>query len=49
MFAPLPTPAEMSGWDRAAMELGLPGLLLMENASREAMHALEAETGPVRR
>ena len=48
MFAPLPTPAEMSGWDRAAVELGLPGLLLMENASREAMHALEAETGPVR-
>ena len=48
MFAPLPAPAEMSGWDRAAIDLGLPELLLMENASREAMHALAAETGPVR-
>lgn len=47
MFAPLPAPAEMSGWDRAAIELGLPEVLLMENASREALHALEAETGPV--
>ena len=45
MFAPLPSPAEMSGWDRAAIDLGLPELLLMENASREAMHVLSAETG----
>ena len=41
MFAPLPAPADMSGWDRAAVALGLPELLLMENASREALHALE--------
>lgn len=47
MFAPLPAPAEMSGWDRAAVALGLPELLLMENASREALHALTEET-PVR-
>ena len=45
MFAPLPSPAEMSGWDRAAIDLGLPELLLMENASREALHVLSAETG----
>ena len=35
----------MSGWDRAAIDLGLPELLLMENASREALHVLSAETG----
>ena len=45
MFAPLPSPVEMSGWDRAAIDLGLPELLLMENASREALHVLSAETG----
>ena len=48
MFAPLPSPAEMSGWDRAAIDLGLPELLLMENASREALHVLSAETGHMR-
>ncbi len=40
MLASLPTPAEMSCWDRAAAALGLPELLLMENASREALHVL---------
>ncbi len=40
MLASLPTPAEMSHWDRAAAALGLPELLLMENASREALHVL---------
>ena len=35
----------MSGWDRAAIDLGLPELLLMGNASREALHVLSAETG----
>ena len=35
----------MSGWDRAAIDLGLPELLLMENASREALHVFSAETG----
>lgn len=42
MFAPLPTPSEMSLWDQAAVALGLPELLLMENASREALHVLTA-------
>lgn len=46
MFAPLPSPAEMSGWDRAAIDLGLPELLLMENASREALHVLSARNRP---
>lgn len=48
MFAPLPAPAEMSGWDRAAIALGIPEPMLMENASREALHALIEETGDVR-
>lgn len=47
MFAPLPTPEEMTAWDRAAAEYGLPALLLMENASREALHVLVATCGPV--
>lgn len=48
MFAPLPTPVEMSGWDHAAIGLGLPASMLMENASREALHALLSEVGTVR-
>lgn len=40
MFAALPSPAEMSCWDRAAIEMGLPEPLLMENAAREALHVL---------
>ena len=40
-FPPLPTPAEIARWDEAAVELGLPEILLMENASREALHVLE--------
>ncbi|GAB7080683.1 NAD(P)H-hydrate dehydratase [Megalodesulfovibrio paquesii] len=39
------TPAEMARWDREAMAFGLPGELLMENASREALHVLLDETG----
>lgn len=35
----------MAAWDRAAAELGLPEALLMENAAREALHALRAEAG----
>lgn len=42
MFESLPTPAEMSLWDRRATALGLPEFLLMENASREAVHVLRA-------
>ena len=36
MFAPVPTPAEMADWDRAAAALGLPEEVLMENAARAA-------------
>ncbi len=48
MFAPLPAPWEMSGWDRSAIALGIPEPMLMENASREALHALLQETGDMR-
>lgn len=46
MFVPLPTPEEMGGWDRAAIsEWGIRGEILMENASREAVHVLEQVCG----
>lgn len=45
MYPSLPSPREMAAWDRAAAELGLPETLLMENAAREALHALRAEAG----
>ncbi len=45
MFSPLPTPAEMSAWDRAAVTLGVPECVLMENAAREALHVLVQEYG----
>jgi NAD(P)H-hydrate epimerase len=48
-FDSLPTPAEMAAWDAASVhECGLSFLALMENASREAMHALVGEVGDVR-
>ena len=48
-FDPLPTPAEIAAWDAASVaECGMSFLALMENASREAMHALVAEVGDVR-
>ena len=45
MFTPLPTPKEMHEWDQASIRLGLPEALLMENASREALHVLHGEAG----
>lgn len=45
MFSPLPTPAEMSAWDRAAVAFGVPECVLMENAAREALHVLVQECG----
>ena len=36
---------EMARWDQAAVGFGLPEMLLMENASREALHVLEAHVG----
>ncbi len=47
LCSPLPAPAEMAAWDRAAMDLGLAETVLMENAGREAMAALVAAFGPV--
>lgn len=47
MYTPLPTPAEMAQWDRMAIAHGVPEMLLMENASREALHVLTAEVGPL--
>ncbi len=44
---PLPTPEEMSRWDRAAIERGIPEFTLMENASREALHTLLQLVGTV--
>ena len=47
-FDPLPTPIEIAGWDAACVaECGMSFLALMENASREAMHALLGEVGEV--
>lgn len=41
MFAPLPTPHEMAGWDRlSASDFGILPEMLMENASRAALQAL---------
>lgn len=45
--APLPTPAEMAAWDKAAMALGMDGFVLMENAARAAMDSLLDACGPV--
>jgi NAD(P)H-hydrate epimerase len=41
MFTPLPTPEEISNWDRVSIqEYKIPGRVLMENASREAFRVL---------
>ena len=42
MFVPVPAPAEMALWDALALERGLPGDVLMENAAREALSALRS-------
>lgn len=48
MLIPLPTPAEMSIWDRKTITtIGIPGVTLMESASREAVNVLLEEYGPV--
>jgi len=42
MNIPLPTPKEMGHWDRLSIDsYGIPGEMLMENASREAFHVLK--------
>ncbi|MFO7595522.1 MAG: NAD(P)H-hydrate dehydratase [Desulfocurvibacter africanus] len=41
MFAPLPTPHEMAGWDRLCVDdFGILPIILMENASRAALQSL---------
>ncbi|MCC8194553.1 MAG: NAD(P)H-hydrate dehydratase [Deltaproteobacteria bacterium] len=48
--APLPTPEEMASWDDASIkEFNIPASLLMENASREAFHVINAMLEPERR
>lgn len=47
MFSPLPTPREMSVWDQSTISLGIPEIMLMENAAREALHVLHAEADPL--
>ncbi len=45
-LAPLPLPSEMGLWDRCAIhEFGIREEILMENASREALHALRHAFG----
>ena len=39
-FPPLPLPEEMRAWDKGAADMGLPEMLLMENAARAALHVL---------
>ncbi len=48
MPTPLPTPAEMAAWDRAAIQdFGLPAELLMENAGGAALDVLRKAYGPL--
>ena len=48
MYTPLPTPQEIGRWDRISIdEFGIPGSMLMENASRELLRLLQAEKGPL--
>ena len=47
MLQPLPTPFEMAGWDRETINSGIPGMVLMEAASREALDVLTGEFGPI--
>ena len=48
MLLPLPTPPEMALWDRETIKtIGIPGITLMESASREAVNVLLEEYGSV--
>ena len=40
LLPPLPFPQEIRAWDAGAEALGLPEMLLMENAAREAFVVL---------
>lgn len=48
MLLPLPTPQEMAVWDRETIDsIGIPGVTLMESASRSAVDVLLEEWGSV--
>ncbi|MBI9078388.1 MAG: NAD(P)H-hydrate dehydratase [Pseudodesulfovibrio sp.] len=48
MLLPLPTPAEMAIWDHETIHaIGIPGVTLMESASREAVRVLLEKVGSV--
>lgn len=48
MLLPLPTPQEMTVWDRETIDtIGIPGVTLMESASREAVNVLLEEFGSI--
>ena len=48
--SPLPTPDEMASWDAASInEFRIPPAILMENASREAFHKINAMLKPEQR
>lgn len=47
MFLPVPTPHEMSLWDKESIHIGVPETVLMENASREALHILKKTFGNI--
>lgn len=42
---PLPTAAEMRAWDAASIALGIPEIVLMENAAHAALGVLRTEMG----
>ncbi|MBF0481875.1 MAG: NAD(P)H-hydrate dehydratase [Desulfovibrionaceae bacterium] len=49
MFDPLPTPAEASAWDQAAIsEFGVSREILTENAARAAFSVIESDCGDLR-
>ena len=48
--SPLPTPDEMASWDASSInDFSIPPSILMENASREAFHAINSMLEPGRR
>ena len=48
LLPPVTTPGEMRQWDADSVELGVPGLVLMENAARGALRVLLEHVGDVR-
>ncbi|MDO5484261.1 MAG: NAD(P)H-hydrate epimerase, partial [Desulfovibrionaceae bacterium] len=47
LLPPLPLPQEMRQWDKAAIALGLPEMLLMENAARAALAVMQKYFAPL--